>query len=68
MSARDWVTLDVKEILKETEKAFLLHLEDDTTLWVPFSQISDADEYGEGDKNLEMDVTAWFMDKTEQMP
>lgn len=64
MSSSNYVHLEVEEILRETDKAFLLRLEDEgQELWVPKSQISDADDYEEGDKNCTVSVSRWFADK-----
>lgn len=57
-----YVHLDVLEIEAETEKAFLLRLED-REVWVPFSQIADADDYERGDTDCTVSVTQWFADK-----
>ena len=62
MSASRWVHLDVKKIAKETDAAFLLHLEDES-VWVPKSQVADADDYAEGDMDCTIAVTEWFADK-----
>lgn len=56
----DWVHLDVAEIRSETEKAFLLVLEDGELLWMPKSQISDVDDYSVGDTDAVVSVTEWI--------
>lgn len=63
MGASKWVHLDVSEILRETEKAFLLKLESGLEVWVPKSQISDADIYSEGDRDATVSVSEWFAEK-----
>lgn len=55
----DYVHIDVKEIKRETENALLVELEDDT-IWIPKSQISDVEDYEEGDKDLTLSVTEWI--------
>lgn len=58
---RSWVHLDVEEILRETDKAFLVVLEKyEGEFWIPFSQISDYTDYNTGDKNCTMSVSEWF--------
>ena len=54
----DWVHLEDVEILKETEKAFLVDL-DGEEYWLPKSQILDADEYREGDEGT-LSISAWI--------
>lgn len=58
----DWVHLDVDLIKKETDKAFLLVIDGDE-FWVPKSQVSDHDDYEEGDKDVTMSISQWFADK-----
>lgn len=51
----------MKRVLKETEKALLLLLEDDDREeWIPKNQISDPDMYGEGDEDITVSVTEWI--------
>jgi hypothetical protein len=64
MSASDYVHLDVLLIKKETDMAFLLVLEDDEReLWVPKSQVSNSDDYDEGDTDCTVSVSEWFASK-----
>lgn len=62
MPSGDWVHLDVKKIVTETDKAFLLQLEDPDLddLWVPKSQVADAEDYGAGDRDCTVSVTDWW--------
>lgn len=62
MSASRWVHLDVLEIKKETDNAYLIVLDDDdrSEHWIPKSQVSDPDDYAEGDEDLVMSVTEWI--------
>ena len=62
MSASNYVHLDVDEVLRETDKAFLISLGGEE-FWVPKSQIADAGGYEEGDVDCVMSVTKWFADK-----
>ena len=64
MSASNWVHLDVKSILEETDKALLLELMDGRKTWIPLSQISDSDIYRKGDKDTTVSVTEWIADKS----
>lgn len=58
-----WVHLDVSLVKRETEKAFLLRLEDGSEVWVPRSQVSEPDDYEEGDEDCTVSVTEWFAEK-----
>jgi hypothetical protein len=59
MSSSRYIHVHVDEILKETEKAFLVRIDDEET-WLPFSQISDVDDYKVGDKDLTLSISAWL--------
>ena len=59
MGESRWVHLDFDEILRETEKAFLIRI-DDEEYWIPFSQIADPEEYREGDTDGEISITEWI--------
>lgn len=59
----NYVHLDFEEIVAETEKAFLVRLGDDLDneeVWLPFSQIADAEDYSVGDKDGTISVTEWI--------
>ena len=62
MSASNYVHLTVKLIVAQTEKAFLLRLDDDEEqeVWIPFSQLADPDDYSVGDADVEIAVTRWI--------
>ena len=62
MSASNYVSVWVVEILAETEKAFLVLLDtdDDREEWIPFSQCADPDDYSEGDEGVSLSVTEWI--------
>lgn len=60
MSASRWIHLDVKLIVKETDRAFLLRLDDDEEHWIPKNQVSDQDDYSEGDENASMSISEWI--------
>jgi hypothetical protein len=53
------VYIDVAEVKKETDKAFLCRV-DGLDAWIPKSQIESPDEFGVGDLDREMEVTEWI--------
>lgn len=53
------VTIEVDEIRRETAAAFLL-VAGDKVEWCPKSQVEDAEQYCEGDTDLEMNVAEWW--------
>lgn len=55
-----WVHLDVDEILRITEKAMLLLLDDGEEVWIPLSQISRPLDYSQGDTNCTISITEWI--------
>lgn len=61
--AKEYLHVDVVEIVKETPAAFLLLLEDENQIWVPKSLIADADDYNEGDKDAVVSIEEWWCDK-----
>jgi hypothetical protein len=62
MGASRWVHLDVDRIAKETEAAFLLVI-DGAEHWIPKSQVSDPENYEQGDEDLTISVTHWIADQ-----
>ena len=59
---RDEVSLDVEEVIAETDKAILVRF-DDRELWVPKSQVSDnSDVYEKGDSG-NLIISPWFAEK-----
>jgi hypothetical protein len=63
MSASSWVHLTVDEVVRETDKALLLRLDDGEEVWVPLSQIADNELYFEGDRYCCIFVSQWFAEK-----
>ncbi len=63
MSASNWIHLEVKLIVRETPAAFLLRLDDDEEYWIPKSQVSDPEDYEEGDADCSMSVTEWIAEQ-----
>lgn len=59
MSNSKYIDLDVDEIIKETNLAFLL-LIDGEELWMPKNQVADSEDYKEGDKELTISITEWI--------
>jgi hypothetical protein len=60
---QEWVHLDFRLIKKETADAFLVILEDGEEEWIPRSQVSDPEDYAEGDTDGTISVTAWLAEK-----
>lgn len=56
----NWVHIEVAEIKRETDKAFLCVLEDGEEVWLPFSCIADAEDYSAGDQDCTMSITEWL--------
>ncbi len=66
--ASEWFHLDVEEILRETEKAFLVLLDDGEEVWLPISQISEPEDYEVGDKDCTISITGWLAREKGLMP
>jgi hypothetical protein len=60
--AGNWVHLDVEEVVAESENAFLLRI-DGEEVWIPKSQIADADSYSRGDVDATVSISAWIAEK-----
>ena len=67
MGASKYVTIKVTKITAETPKAFLVELEDpgegDEEIWLPKTQIANAEDYEEGDIDLDLSITQWIADQ-----
>lgn len=63
MGQSNWVHLDVTLIKRETEQAFLLVLEDGNETWIPKSQMSDPEDYAEGDTDCTVSITEWIAEQ-----
>lgn len=63
MGSSSWVHLDVAEIERETATAFYLRLEDGRMVWVPKSQVSNAEDYAKGDRNCTISVSDWIAEQ-----
>ena len=55
----NYVHLEVDRIVKATEKAFLLQI-DDEEIWIPISQIADPVSYEEGDQDCIISITRFI--------
>ena len=65
MSFSNWTHIDVAEILRETDDAFLLRLKKDKEdYWVPRSVIADPGNYSENDTNCTVSIQDWFCEKS----
>ncbi len=60
----EYVHIDVALIKKVTNKALLAKI-GDKEIWLPLSQIEDADSYEEGDKDLTLSITEWIAEQKE---
>ena len=60
MTASNWVHLEFEEIVRGTEKALLVRLAEGEEVWLPLSQIADADDYRAGQKSGTISVTEWI--------
>lgn len=61
MNASRWVHLNVLLVKKATDKALLVVIDgEDEEVWLPRSQISDPDDYEEGDEDCTISITEWL--------
>jgi hypothetical protein len=66
MGASNYVSLPVSCIIKETDKALCVEViggSEITTVWLPKSQVANADEYEEGDKDCTLSITEWICEQ-----
>lgn len=63
MSQSGYVHLEDVDIIKETDSAFLLVIEDGERVWLPKSQVANPDDYSEGDEGVSISVTEWIADQ-----
>ena len=59
MSASKWIHLDDVRVVKETDKAFLIEIEEGE-FWIPKNQVSDPGDYAEGDWGVSISITEWI--------
>lgn len=62
MSASRWVHLDCVTVKKVTDKAMLLEF-DGEEHWIPQSQISDPEDYEEGDEGCSISISEWIAEQ-----
>lgn len=60
MGASRYIHLEDVSVVKETEKAFLLRLDDDTEHWIPKNQIADWEDLEEGETGRTVSITEWI--------
>jgi hypothetical protein len=60
-----WVDIPVLEVLRESEKALKVLLQSGEELWLPKSQLAEPDAYGEGDREVTLQVTRWLAETKE---
>ncbi len=59
-----YIHLDFTAITAESDKALLVLLEDaEEAIWLPKSQIADADDYSKGDENGTISITRWLAEQ-----
>ncbi len=69
MGSSGYVHLEDVEVIRVTEKAILLrHADWDEDVWVPLSQVADADDYEAGDVGCTVSVTEWAAREKGIMP
>ena len=59
MSASNYIHIDVDDILRETDNAFLV-LFDGEEIWIPKSQVADFADYRQGDKNCTLSISKFI--------
>jgi len=59
MGQSNWVHIEVEEIVCETDKAFLCRV-DGEEHWFPKSQVSNPEDYEEGDADVTLSITEWI--------
>lgn len=59
------VHINIEKILAETDKAFIVSLDDfEGEFVIPKSQVlDDTDDYAKGDEDCSMTITDWIADK-----
>jgi hypothetical protein len=62
MSASRWVHLEECSVKVVTERAILVEYEGEE-LWFPLSQVSEGDQYENGDEGVTISVTEWIADQ-----
>lgn len=60
MSQSHWVHLDFETIVRATDQALLVRLEDGDEVWLPLTQVADPEDYQVGDGPGTISVTEWI--------
>jgi hypothetical protein len=61
MGSSNYVHFDFEKIIRETDKALLVRFDGGEEVWVPLSQVADAEDYRAGDEDGEISLTEWFV-------
>jgi hypothetical protein len=59
----DWVDLYIVNIIRETQKAFLLKLEGGEERWVPKSVVKNVGDFEPGCDHCDICIATWFAEK-----
>ena len=60
MSCSGWVHLENCRVIKVTEKAILIDYQDGDPIWLPKSQVSEAEQYAAGDADVTISISEWI--------
>ncbi len=60
MGASGWVHITAEVIVRITEKAMLIRIDEDSEVWLPLSQIADSDGYEKGDEDIDIAITEFI--------
>lgn len=63
MGASKWIHLEDVTVVRETDRAFLLRLDDDSEHWIPKNQVSEPDTYEEGDEGVTVSISEWIAEQ-----
>lgn len=61
MPGDNWIEVQVTRIIKETDAAFLVEIEEEE-YWLPKSQIWEPETYSESDEDVSMEITRFIAD------
>jgi hypothetical protein len=63
MFGSDWVHLDVERITAASSSAFLCLLAAGESVWIPYSQICDVEDYRLGQSDATISVSRWWAEQ-----
>ena len=74
MSNEEWFTVEIEEVIRETDDAILVRIDcdeddvlsaedDEAEVWIPKSQLMDGSQHLEPGDSGEMNVAIWFAKK-----